>query len=123
MARILVVEDDDLQRRLLCDFLADAGHETRGCGNPGAAFELVEKETPDLAILDYLMPGMTGAELLAELSARGGGRRFPVVFLSGTEAIRFAARVVPGTDVRFLQKPLDMERLAATISDLLDRDG
>lgn len=122
VARIAVVDDDDMMRRLLCDFLADAGHEAVSCANPGDAVSMIIEHKSNLAILDYSMPGMTGTELLADLRACEETRRLPVVFLSGADAFRFAGGV-PGEDlIRFMCKPLDFESLQGVIADLLSSD-
>jgi CheY-like chemotaxis protein len=119
MARILVVDDDDMLRRILCDFLEDAGHEPFGCDDPAAAAAMARKHSPDLAILDYSMPGMTGTQLLASLRKRESTSSLPVVFLSGSEIIRFSGEVPVEPNVRFMTKPLDFPQLQAVIADLL----
>lgn len=123
MARILVVDDDPLQRQIVCGLLAAAGHEASDCGDSTKAIALLETVKPDLAIFDYDMPGLTGTELLSQLRARDGGGRLPVIFLSGTDAIRFSAQVAPSPHTRFLQKPVDGKVLAKAIADLLDPEG
>ena len=119
MARIVVVDDSEMIRRVLCDFLIDAGHEAFACGDSADALSLILDKKPDLAILDYAMPSMTGTELLAELRALKQTRRLPVVFLSATEALRFAPDVPSEPLIRFMKKPLDFERLQGLITDLL----
>lgn len=119
MACILVVDDDDMFRRLLCDFLVDAGHDVVGSGDPAAVTRLVGERAPDLAILDYMMPGMFGTDVLAELRSCEATRKLPVIFLSGTDIIRFSGKVPPEPLVRFMSKPLDFVRLEGAIADFL----
>jgi CheY-like chemotaxis protein len=123
MAKIVVVDDNDMMRHILCDFLIGAGHDAVGCANPATAVSLILSHKPDLAVLDYQMSGMTGAELLAELRTQEETRRLPVVFLSGTDTLRFAPEVPSETFIRFMSKPPDFERLQGLIADLLSSDG
>lgn len=119
MANILVIDDDDSFRRMLCDFLVDAGHKVADSGDPASAARLVAERAPDLVILDYMMPGMSGADVLSGLRGREATRRLPVIFLSGTEIIRFSGKVPPESLVRFISKPPDFARIMEAITDLL----
>jgi len=123
MARILMVDDDELLLQVTGDYLESLGHSVDRCGDPTQAAELAEKTAPDLAIVDYEMPRLTGTQLLTEL--RGGGRThmLPVIFLSGVEALRYVSQVPPDPRVRFLQKPVDFEDLEGAIAALLDPEG
>jgi len=122
MARILVVDDDDALRRMLRDFLVELGHEVVDSGDSEAVMGLVDQRAPDLAILDYRLPGKTGTVILAELRARSATRRLPVVFLSGTDIIRFSGEVPPDPLVRFMTKPLDFARIEGALADLLHQE-
>jgi CheY-like chemotaxis protein len=123
MAHILMVDDDELLLQVTGDYLESLGHVVERCGDPTQAAELAEKTAPDLAIVDYEMPRLTGTQLLTEL--RGGGRThmLPVIFLSGVEALRYVSQVPPDPRVRFLQKPVDFEDLQGAIAALLDPEG
>ena len=123
MARILMVDDDELLLQVTGDYLESRGHVVERCGDATQAAELAEKTAPDLAIVDYEMPRLSGTQLLTEL--RGGGRThiLPVIFLSGTEAMTYASQVAPDPRVRFLKKPVDFRALDAEIAALLDVEG
>ena len=123
MARILMVDDDELLLQVTGDYLESKGHEVARCGEPTAAAELAEKTAPDLAIVDYEMPRLTGTQLLTELRSGGRTHMLPVIFLSGVEALRYVSQVPPDPRVRFLQKPVDFEDLDGAIAALLDPDG
>lgn len=123
MARVLMVDDDESLLMVVSDFLESRGHAVTRCGDPTLAAELAEKTAPDLAIVDYEMPRLTGTQLLTEL--RGGGRThfLPVLFLSGVEPLTYASQTAPDPRVRFLHKPVDFDELEGAISALLDPDG
>jgi CheY-like chemotaxis protein len=118
-----MVDDDETLLQVISDYLESRGHQVARCGDPMQAAELAEKTAPDLAIVDYEMPRLTGTQLLTEL--RGGGRThfLPVLFLSGVEPLRYASQTTPDPRVRFLRKPVDFDELDGAIADLLDPDG
>ncbi|MEQ1920717.1 MAG: hypothetical protein ABL955_16120, partial [Elusimicrobiota bacterium] len=59
-------------------------------------------------------------QLLADLRAQEETRELPVLFLSGTESVRFASQVPPEPRVRFLTKPVDMIVLVTAVREMLD---
>ncbi|MFI5344763.1 MAG: response regulator [Elusimicrobiota bacterium] len=123
MARVLMVDDDETLLQVISDYLESRGHQVARCGDPTAAAEIAEKTAPDLAIIDYEMPRLTGTQLLTEL--RGGGRThfLPVLFLSGVEPLMYASQTAPDPRVRFLRKPVDFDELDGAIAALLDPEG
>jgi two-component system response regulator ChvI len=123
MPRILMVDDDELLLQVTGDYLESQGHSVTRCGDPTAAAELAEKTAPDLAIVDYEMPRLTGTQLLTELRSGGRTHSLPVIFLSGVDALRYASQVPPDPRVRFLHKPVDFEDLLGAIAALLDPEG
>lgn len=80
--RILVVEDDEDVAGLVQHWLKKAGYDIMATDSGEAALELIEADTPDLAVLDVGLPGMTGLDLLAELRKRLDQDDFPGIFLS-----------------------------------------
>jgi CheY-like chemotaxis protein len=123
MARILMVDDDELLLQVTGDYLESHGHSVARCSDPTVAAELAEKTAPDVAIVDYEMPRLTGTQLLTELRSGGRTHSLPVIFLSGIEALRYVSQVPPDPRVRFLQKPVEFEDLLGAISALLDPEG
>ena len=123
VARILMVDDDETLLQVMGDYLESAGHAVARCADPTQAAELAEKTAPDLAILDYEMPRLSGTQLLTEL--RGGGRThaLPVIFLSGVEGILYASQVAPDPRVRYLRKPASFDDLDGAIAALLGPKG
>ena len=121
MARILMVDDDELMLQVTGDYLESIGHSVARCQDSTQALGLAAKTSPDLAIVDYDMPRLTGTQLLTEL--RGGGHMLPVIFLSGVETLRYASQVPPDPRVLFLQKPVDFDELRGAITALLDPEG
>ena len=117
MARVLVVEDDPDIRLLLDVRLRQQGHLVLTAGSAAEALALLaEKGQPELVVLDVLMPGASGLDLLVALRARPELHALPAIFLSGrVEAADIAAGRALGAT--YLTKPVVLSALA----DAVDR--
>ena len=78
--KVLIADDDRTIRALLGDVLADMGHEVVAAENGAEAVELCLRERPDVAILDFLMPKLSGLDALSRI--REQGCAVPVVLLT-----------------------------------------
>src|SRR5205085_10156091 len=76
---------------------------------------------PDLIVLDLMLPGRSGLDLLGEIRGVGGHERTPIVVISAW-AHSDEAAVAAGAD-RFVAKPCDRDELNTTVADLLETDG
>ncbi len=111
---ILVADDDESIRVLLADVLGEAGYDVR-CADDGAqAIRRLLEVPPDLMVLDLLMPGITGWDVLKVVAADPRLARVPVVVLTayGESADAPAGRPV-------IHKPMDCDLLRQTVGDLL----
>jgi CheY-like chemotaxis protein len=114
-AKILVIDDDDDVRQFIIASLQEYGHDVieAGTGQEGIA-KFVET-SPDIVILDFLMPGMSGAEVASHILATKPDQ--PLLFVSGyseTDAIR---KVAPDADI--LPKPFRAAVLDEAVRDAL----
>lgn len=82
MAYLLVVEDDTDARDVLCRFLTRAGHEVSGAPNGRDALQSILARTPDVIVLDLLMPEMDGTDLVEILRSYLRLRSVPVVVVT-----------------------------------------
>jgi CheY-like chemotaxis protein len=83
MIKILVVEDKDSHRKILCDMLRAEGYEILEASNGKQALEILEQEKGvDLITLDEKMPVMTGLECLTQIREKKATRDIPVVFIT-----------------------------------------
>lgn len=108
--RILIVEDDVEVRDTMCELLAELGYEVE-CANHGAqAVDRLHaaRELPSLVLLDLMMPGMNGWEVLDELRRHERFAGLPVVVTSASP------RLVPAA-TRVLPKPFSLSQLVACI--------
>ncbi|WP_375778657.1 response regulator [Bradyrhizobium sp. ma5] len=116
-ASVLVVDDDPDVRAFLKDSLENLGYRPIICENGPAAIEAVETVSPEVAILDFAMPGMNGAEVARRLRQRLPD--LPVIFASGyseTAAVSSAR----GERSRLLRKPFKIDELQAAVRGLLE---
>ena len=111
MARILVVDDDPSVRALVRDVLELEGHVVELAVDGYAALRAVAAERPDCVVLDVMMPGMDGHEVLARLRATTGGLELPVVMLTAAADDANAWRGWTGGVDSFLGKPFEAEQL------------
>ncbi len=118
MAQILVVDDEIGIRELLSEILADEGHQVLLAESAGEARRLRERARPDLVLLDIWMPDTDGITLLKEWAA-SGQLTMPVVMMSGHATIETAVEATRIGALDFLEKPIALQRLLATVKRAL----
>jgi PAS domain S-box-containing protein len=112
-ARILVVDDDPEVRSFLEESLRGLGHEVLALASAAEALARLEEWRPDLALIDYAMPGMNGAD--AARAARRIAPALPIIFVTGyAESEKLEAALGPAVPV--LRKPFAVEALAAAVA-------
>ncbi len=116
-ARILVVEDDDSVRQSMVESLEALGHTVAQAADGEAGLRELRRARPDLLITDYLMPGMTGAELVQR--ARVSFPEVPMMIATGYADMRAIEKVVEEEMV--LRKPFQLAELAASVERALDK--
>ncbi len=119
--RILVVDDDVSNLDLLSRRLGRDGHEVSTCQTGQAALERVKERDFDLVLLDLIMPGVTGIDVLRALKAEPATRMLPVIMTSAMEEVDGAVRCIEAGADDFLAKPLDPVLLRARLNAALDR--
>jgi two-component system, cell cycle response regulator DivK len=115
MPRILIVEDNEVNRDMLSRRLVRQGFEIAVASNGETAIECARMESPDLILMELNLPVMDGCEATRRLKADPGTQSIPVIALS--------ARAMPGERERALEagcddfdaKPLDLSRLMGKV--------
>ena len=116
VAKILVVDDDPEVRAFLSDSLASLGHGVCVAGSGEEALAILAECAPDLALIDYAMPGMHGADVAR--AARKLLPDLPIVFVTGyAETGQLEAALGPGAPV--LRKPFSVDQLADAVEENL----
>lgn len=118
MAHILVVDDEVGIRELLSEILADEGHQVLLAESATEARRCRERQRPDLVLLDIWMPDTDGITLLKEWAA-SGQLTMPVVMMSGHGTIETAVEATRIGALDFLEKPIALQRLLATVKRAL----
>ncbi len=106
---ILVIEDDTVYRERLVQALIDRGLEAIGAEHGERGLELARRESPELAIVDMRMPGISGLEVVRELHAIDPTTR--IVVLTAYGSIATAIDAVRLGAVHYLTKPADVDEI------------
>jgi len=118
ISKVLVIDDDPSVRRLVCDVLEAYGYTATSAADGFAGLRAVAAERPDCVVLDVMMPGMDGHDVLARLRATEEGARLPVVMLTAAADDDHAWRAwTEGVDY-FLAKPFEPDELLNFLSYL-----
>ncbi|MEX0802849.1 MAG: sigma-54 dependent transcriptional regulator [Candidatus Binatia bacterium] len=117
--RILLVDDEPFNLDLLEQELAEQGHSIATCANGEDALEKIPTFQPDLILLDYMMPGMNGLEVLKEI--RRKGLDTPVVMITAHGTIERAVETMKAGADDFITKPFDPDHLAIVVKKALER--
>ncbi len=117
--RILVCDNEDVLRDLVRASLGGNGYDLVEARDGDEALALARETKPDLVLLDMMMPGRSGLDVLAELRADPELAGTRVVMLTArTQAVDREAATAAGAD-RFLTKPFSPLQLAALVEDML----
>jgi two-component system nitrogen regulation response regulator NtrX len=116
--QILIVDDEKNIRAQLSGLLADEGYGAVAADSAEKGLELLREDRPDLVLLDVMLPGMSGLDLLARI--REGDAELPVVLMSGQASIETAVRATKLGAFDYLEKPLDPGRLLLTVRNALE---
>jgi DNA-binding response OmpR family regulator/tRNA A-37 threonylcarbamoyl transferase component Bud32 len=120
-ARLLVVDDDPDNREVLRRRLEREGYRAECAEDGERALEMVAREPFDLVLLDVMMPGKDGYEVLEELKRSTKTRDIPVIMISALDDMRSVVRCIEGGAEDYLPKPFDPVLLRARISASLEK--
>ncbi|NLO92363.1 MAG: response regulator [Elusimicrobia bacterium] len=116
--RILVVEDEPDLRNLTELFLQRAGYQTAGCESGREVMAAVESATPDLILLDVMLPGMDGLTIAKMLSADPNKAGIPFIAVSALSQTKMSFDQFPQCR-GFVSKPFDMTQLIQKVKEVL----
>lgn len=119
MARILVVDDEPTIVGLVETVLASAGHDVRTAPDGNRGLAAFEKSPPELLILDWMMPDLSGIQVLAELGRRQLRGKSRVVMLTAKVTERDILRGWQAGVDAYITKPFDVDKFIAAVDDVL----
>jgi len=120
MADVLVIEDEPMLARGICEVLAEAGHNARSAATGEEGLADIRANLPNLLLLDMRLPRMDGMAVLRQI--RGEGLSLPVVVMTAHGTIAGAVEAMKLGAADFLTKPLDLEALVLVVERVLERE-
>jgi DNA-binding NtrC family response regulator len=117
--RILVVDDEPIQRELVSGFLKKQGFDVSAAESGVKALELFRQDSIDLILTDQKMPNMSGSDLLQ--AVRAINPETPVILMTAFGSIEAAVSAIQGGATDYLTKPLNLDELLYRIRQVSDR--
>ena len=118
-ARILIVDDDGIQRRLLEVMLTPEGFSLLTAANGEEALAMVARQPPDLILLDVMMPGMDGFQVAAQIKSSRATKHIPVIMLTALDDHEARMLGLRAGVENFLTKPVNRSELCVQVRNLL----
>jgi CheY-like chemotaxis protein len=112
---VLVIDDDPDVRGFIVTSLEEQGYRVRDASDGREGLAALERELPDLVVLDFIMPGMSGAAVASEIRQRHPKQ--PILFVSGYSETEAVKRTAP--DAPLLTKPFRAEALHKAVRGAL----
>ncbi|MDJ0826749.1 MAG: phosphate regulon transcriptional regulator PhoB [Rhodobacter sp.] len=119
--KVLLVEDEPAQREVLAYNLEAEGFAVTKAGTGDDALMLVDEDTPDIIVLDWMLPGVSGIEICRRLKARPATRAVPIIIVSArSEEVDRVRGLETGAD-DYVVKPFSVVELMARVRAQLRR--
>ena len=118
---LLIVDDEENLRSMLAAALRHHGFEVSAASTGREALAAVDEQSPDLVVLDVMLPDLDGFEVCRRM--RTGGDHTPVLFLTARDATEDKVRGLTMGGDDYLQKPFSLEELVARTTAVLRRTG
>ena len=116
---IVIVEDNEQNQKLASDVLRHKGYRVLVADTAEAGIPLVQKEKPDLVLMDIHLPGMNGIEALAKLRAAPETQAIPVFAFTASVMPQDRKEITSAGFDGFLSKPINLKEFLETISTRL----
>jgi CheY-like chemotaxis protein len=118
-AHILVVDDNKINLKLVCDVLEYEGHAVAKAVDAEQAQEILRDLTPDLILMDIALPGMDGLTLTRKLKADERLQHVPVVALTAFAMKGDDQKAIAAGCSGYITKPIDTRKLPQQVAELL----
>ena len=118
-ARILIIDDEPRNLRLIEAMLKPEGHRTLTAANAVAALEMVATQAPDLILLDVMLPDMSGFEVASQLKANPATKGIPIIMITALDDRDSRLAGLNAGAEEFITKPVDRPELLVRVRNLL----
>jgi two-component system phosphate regulon response regulator PhoB len=122
MAKILLAEDDKQIGDMISFKLTNSGHQIIRAEDGEQVVKLVARERPDLILLDAMMPGLSGFEVLRRLKGDSAVRSIPVIMVTAKGHERDVLTGLRGGAIDYIVKPFSLKELSARVELALRRE-
>ena len=113
---ILIIEDNEQNRRLARDLLQVNGYRTIEAETAEEGITLARERAPDLVVMDIHLAGMSGIEALARLRAAPATRKIPVIAFTASVLAQDRSEIMAAGFDAFVSKPIDLEAFLETVA-------
>ncbi|QSJ15357.1 response regulator [Nostoc sp. UHCC 0702] len=117
--RVLLIEDNDVNRMLLRDYLSYCGYNVESLSDGSALFPTIEKFQPELLLLDLKLPDIDGYVLLEQIQQKQNLSKIPIIVVSAFAFKADKERAINLGAKRYFIKPIDLNELLLSIEEEL----
>ncbi len=118
---ILIVEDNEKNRKLVRDVLQFRGYQTLEAENAEEGIRLAQESRPALILMDIQLPGMNGIEALGRLRADPRTKKIPVIAVTASAMTHDRQKIMAAGFDGYQSKPINVKEFVAAVRDMLDR--
>jgi DNA-binding NtrC family response regulator len=118
--RILIVDDERRILQLLSDCFKDA-YTVETAMNAGEALAVIQRQRPDIVLLDIMLPGVSGIHLLKEIKRIDP--TIPVIMVTGTDQAALATEAFESGAANVVRKPFDLQYLDRLVTDIVPKQS
>jgi len=119
--RILVVEDNDLNRKLFCDVLKANGFIVEPCADGELALDVARAFGPDLVIMDIQLPNVSGMDLIAQMKLDTGLTAIPVLAVTAYAGKGDEEKIRDAGAQAYLSKPVSIGPFMRAVKELVEQ--
>jgi two-component system, cell cycle response regulator DivK len=118
---ILIIEDDEKNRKLVRDLLQFSGYRTLEAVSGEDGVTLAAEHKPDLILMDYQLPGIDGIEAFRRIRDASGTAHIPIVAITASAMPEEARKIKEAGFDDFQTKPINVKEFLQAVVDLLSR--
>ena len=118
---ILIVEDNEKNRKLVRDVLQHKGYKTLEAETGEEGVRLAQESSPALILMDIQLPGMNGIEALGRLRADPKTKKIPVIAVTASAMTHDRAKIMSAGFDGYQSKPINVKEFLVAVREMLDR--